>query len=38
VLKADEQTRASRLVLCYLTGRVIAQGLALVGITTPPRM
>jgi arginyl-tRNA synthetase len=38
VLKADDQTRASRLVLCDLTGRVIAQGLALVGITTPPRM
>ena len=38
VLKADEPTRASRLVLCDLTGKVIAQGLALLGITAPPRM
>jgi arginyl-tRNA synthetase len=38
VLKADTQTRASRLVLCDLTGRVIARGLALLGIDTPPRM
>jgi arginyl-tRNA synthetase len=38
VLKADDQTRDSRLVLCDLTGRVIAQGLALLGITAPPRM
>jgi arginyl-tRNA synthetase len=38
VLKADEQTRASRLVLCDLTGRIISQGLALLGIATPPRM
>jgi arginyl-tRNA synthetase len=38
VLKADDETRASRLVLCALTGRVITQGLALLGITTPDRM
>ena len=38
VLKADDETRASRLVLCALTGRVIRQGLALLGITTPDRM
>ncbi|HEV7708821.1 MAG TPA: arginine--tRNA ligase [Asanoa sp.] len=38
VLKAEDETRASRLVLCALTGRVIKQGLALLGITTPDRM
>jgi arginyl-tRNA synthetase len=38
VLKSDDETRASRLVLCALTGRVIAQGLALLGISTPDRM
>jgi arginyl-tRNA synthetase len=38
VLKADDETRASRLVLCALTGRVLKQGLALLGITTPDRM
>jgi arginyl-tRNA synthetase len=38
VLKADDETRASRLVLCALTGRVITQGLALLGIMTPDRM
>ncbi|GIF49207.1 arginyl-tRNA synthetase [Asanoa ferruginea] len=39
VLKAaDDETRASRLALCALTGRVIEQGLALLGITTPARM
>ena len=38
VLKADDETRASRLVLCALTGRVITQGLALLGITAPDRM
>jgi arginyl-tRNA synthetase len=38
VLKADDQTRDRRLVLCDLTGRVIAQGLALLGISAPPRM
>lgn len=39
VLKAaDEDTRDSRLALCDLTGRVIGQGLALLGITTPARM
>jgi arginyl-tRNA synthetase len=38
VLKADDATRESRLVLCDLTGRVLAQGLALLGITTPERM
>jgi arginyl-tRNA synthetase len=39
VLKAaDDETRDSRLVLCDLTGRVIEQGLELLGITTPARM
>jgi arginyl-tRNA synthetase len=38
VLKADGETRESRLVLSDLTARVIARGLALLGIATPPRM
>jgi len=38
VLKADEPTRASRLALCQLTARVLAQGLDLLGITAPEQM
>jgi arginyl-tRNA synthetase len=38
VLKADEPLRSSRLVLCELTGRVLRQGLALLGIEVPERM
>jgi arginyl-tRNA synthetase len=38
VLKAEPEVRDSRLVLCELTGRVIALGLSLLGIVTPPRM
>lgn len=38
VLRADGGTRASRLALCDLTARVLAQGLDLLGISTPERM
>jgi arginyl-tRNA synthetase len=38
VLKSDGVTRASRLALCDLTARVLAQGLALLGIQVPSRM
>lgn len=38
VLKADEATRASRLVLCDLTARTLRTGLGLLGIETPDRM
>lgn len=38
VLKADGAVRDSRLLLCDLTARVIAQGLALLGIEAPERM
>jgi arginyl-tRNA synthetase len=38
VLKADPDIRDSRLVLCDLTGRVLRQGLYLLGIATPDRM
>jgi arginyl-tRNA synthetase len=38
VLKAPDDVRASRLALCDLTGRTIAQGLDLLGIATPSRM
>jgi arginyl-tRNA synthetase len=39
VLRADdESTRSSRLALCDLTARVLAQGLGLLGITAPERM
>ena len=39
VVKAvDEPTRRSRLALCDLTARVLAQGLALLGIGAPDRM
>lgn len=38
VLKADEATRASRLVLCDLTARTLRTGLGLLGIEAPDRM
>jgi arginyl-tRNA synthetase len=38
VLKAAEPVRSSRLALCDLTARVLAQGLAVLGIETPDRM
>lgn len=38
VLKADGPVRASRLALCDLTGRVLQQGLAVLGIETPEQM
>ena len=39
VLKApDEAARQSRLALCELTARVLAQGLSLLGIAAPERM
>jgi arginyl-tRNA synthetase len=38
VLKADEVTRASRLVLCDLTARVLKQGLGVLGIEVVEQM
>jgi arginyl-tRNA synthetase len=38
VLKAPDDVKASRLALCDLTGRTIAQGLSLLGIRTPDQM
>ena len=38
VIKADEPTRTSRLVLCDVTARVMACGLALLGIDAPEQM
>lgn len=38
VLKADEPTRTSRLILCDLTARTIRQGLELLGIRTVEQM
>ena len=38
VLKASEPQRASRMILCDLTGRVLRQGLDVLGIETPERM
>jgi arginyl-tRNA synthetase len=38
VLKADEPVRASRLALSDLTGRVLKQGLELLGIKVPEKM
>jgi len=38
VLKAEEPTRSSRLLLCDTTARVLRQGLELLGITAPERM
>ncbi|RBJ09350.1 arginine--tRNA ligase [Micromonospora provocatoris] len=38
VLRAEGPVRESRLVLCELTGRVLRQGLDLLGIRTPERL
>jgi arginyl-tRNA synthetase len=38
VLKSEGATRATRLLLCDATARVLAQGLALLGIRVPDRM
>jgi arginyl-tRNA synthetase len=38
VLKADSDTRASRLALCELASRVLRTGLDLLGIHCPERM
>lgn len=38
VLKAEEPTRSSRLLLCDTTARVLRQGLDLLGITAPEKM
>jgi arginyl-tRNA synthetase len=38
VLKADAQQRSTRLVLCEVTGRVLRQGLDVLGIETPEEM
>jgi arginyl-tRNA synthetase len=38
VLKAPEPIRSSRLALCHVTARVLAQGLELLGIAAPQQM
>ena len=38
VLKADGETRESRLALCALTAQVLVQGLDLLGVETPAEM
>jgi arginyl-tRNA synthetase len=38
VLVADEEVRTSRLALCDLTARVLAQGLSLLGMEAPDQM
>src|SRR5256885_415388 len=38
VLKSDEPVRSSRLALCDVTGRVLKQGLELLGIKVPEKM
>ena len=38
VLKSEEPARSSRLALCELTGRVLQQGLDLLGIQVPEKM
>lgn len=38
VLKAEGQDRTTRLALCDMTGRVLKQGLELLGIETPQKM
>ena len=38
MLKAEGDTRRSRLALSDLTGKVLAQGLDLLGIPAPDRM
>jgi arginyl-tRNA synthetase len=37
-LRAEGETRESRLILCDLTSRVIKDGLNLLGIQVPERM
>jgi arginyl-tRNA synthetase len=38
VLKSEEPARSSRLALCELTGRILRQGLELLGIKVPEKM
>jgi arginyl-tRNA synthetase len=38
VLKSEEPARSSRLALCDLSGRVLKQGLGLLGIKVPEKM
>jgi arginyl-tRNA synthetase len=38
VLRAEGDTRTSRLAMCDLTARVLAHGLNLLGIAAPDRM
>jgi arginyl-tRNA synthetase len=38
VLKSEEPARSSRLAVCELTGRVLKQGLGLLGISVPEKM
>ncbi|MBS0170090.1 MAG: arginine--tRNA ligase [Nitrospira sp.] len=38
VLKSDEPVRSSRLALCHLTGRLLREGLGMLGIEVPERM
>ncbi len=38
VLKSDEPVRSSRLALCHLTGRLLREGLGMLGIEVPDRM
>src|SRR5207302_9488127 len=38
VLKSDPEQRASRLILCHLTARVLKQGLEVLGIETLEQM
>ncbi len=38
VLRSPAAVRASRLALCQVTARTLAQGLSLLGIAAPPRM
>ena len=38
VLKSEEPARSSRLALCELSGRVLKEGLELLGIKTPEKM
>ncbi|MDB6078847.1 MAG: args: arginine--trna ligase [Akkermansiaceae bacterium] len=38
VLKAEDSVKASRLALCELSGRVLSEGLGLLGIRCPNRM
>jgi arginyl-tRNA synthetase len=38
VLRAEESARTTRLALCQLTGRVLQQGLSLLGIGVPEKM